>query len=101
MEACTSAAVAARTLRADQIEPESRTLSENVVEISTPPSAKCVKLDQLTSTPSVSDSTSANGLSANSTLSPFIRPLGFVAAGMSKGPVQVWPKSVDLWKHRV
>src|SRR5438105_12670901 len=102
MEDCPSTSVAATTLPADQIGLASRMLSENEVEISTPPSAKGVKLDQLTSTRPVSESTSAKGLSAISALIPFrICPFGFVAGGISKGPVHVCPKSVDRWNPRV
>src|SRR5205085_646686 len=102
MEDCPSIASAATMLRVDQTGLAFSMLSENVVEISTPPSAKGVKLDQLTSTRPVSESTSAKGLSAISALIPFrICPFGFVAGGISKGPVHVCPKSVDRWKPRV
>src|SRR6267154_2118529 len=101
MEDCPSTSAAATTLRGDQRAVASRMLSEKEVEISTPPRAKGVKLDQLTSTLPVSGSTSAKGLSAISTLRPFRRPFGFVAGGISNGPVHVCPKSVDRWKPRV
>src|SRR5438874_3115806 len=102
MDDCPSTGVAATILRLDQTGFAFRISSENVAEISTPPSAKGVKLDQLTSTRPVSESTSAKGLSAISALIPFrICPFGFVAGGISKGPVQVCPKSVDRWKPRV
>src|SRR5712664_1954134 len=101
---CPSTAVAATTLRTDQTGGPGlafRMLSENEVEISTPPSAKGVKLDQLTSTRPVSGSTSAKGLSATSTLRSFRSPFGLVADGISNGPVHVCPKSVDRWNPRV
>src|ERR1051326_8947644 len=101
MEDCPSIAVAPTILRLDQRGFASRMLSENVLEISTPPSAKGVKLDQLTNTRPVSGSTSAKGLSARSTLNPLRSPLGFVAGGISKGPVHVCPKSLERWKPRV
>src|SRR5438105_5178358 len=101
MEDCPSTSVAATTLPADQIGLASRMLSENEVEISTPPSAKGVKLDQLTSTRPVSGSLSAKGLSARSTLRPLRSPFGFVAGGIANGPVHVCPKSVDRWKPSV
>src|SRR6059036_1212430 len=101
MEDCPSMSAAATILRIDQTGFASIVLSENVVEISTPPNAKGVKLDQLTMTRPVSGSTSAKGLSARSTLSPDRSPFGFVAGGISNGPVHVCPKSVERWKPRV
>src|SRR5688572_28757451 len=102
MEDCPSEAVAATILLGDQAGGvPSRMLSENVVEISTPLIVKGVKLDQLISTRPVSGSTSANGLSAASTLMPFRTPFGFVADGISNGPVQVCPKSRDRWNPMV
>src|SRR5437660_11020322 len=101
MEDWPSTSAAATTLREDQTGLASMIVSENEVEISTPPRAKGVKLDQLTITRPVSGSTSAKGLSAISTLRPFRRPFGFVAGGISNGPVHVCPKSVDRWKPRV
>src|SRR5438093_13089985 len=101
MEDCPSMSAAATILRMDQAGFASIMLSENVVEISTPPGAKGVKLDQLTSTRPVSGSTSAKGLSARSTLDPKRSPFGFVAGRISNGPVQVCPKSLDRWKPTV
>ena len=89
IEDCPSTAVAPTILLADQVGVSLRMLSEKVAEISIPLSVKGVKLDQLTSTRPVSGSTSANGLSAASTLSPLRSPFGFVAGGISNGPVQV------------
>src|SRR5881396_2035768 len=72
-------------------------LSENVVEISTPPGAAGVKLDQLMITRPVSGSTSMNSLSASSTGDPFTStsPCGFVTGVTSNGPTHVCPQSVE------
>src|SRR6478672_4248207 len=94
MEPCPSARLAAMTRRAAHVGVAAvRRSSENVAEISTPPATTVVKLDQLTMTRPVSGSTSANSLSALSIASPLTstRPLGLVAAGISYGPVHVWP----------
>src|SRR6516165_6011012 len=92
-------------LRADQVGGVAVAMSsENVTEISTPPGAKAVdvKFDQLIITRPVSGSTSANSLSAASrAFAPLSRPCGFVADGISKGPVHVWPLSVDRCTHIV
>src|SRR5262249_1189698 len=79
-------------------------LSENVVEISTPPAAKVVevKFDHDIITRPVSGSTSATSLSAASNaLPPLVRPCGLVAGPISYGPCHVWPLSVDRWTHIV
>src|ERR1051326_7999945 len=101
MEDCPSIGVAATILRVDQRGFTSRMLSENVLEISTPPDAKGVKLDQLTNTRPVSGSTSAKGLSARSTLAPLRSPLGFVAGEISKGPLHVCPKLLERSNPRL
>src|SRR6516165_8747278 len=94
-------------LRADQVGGVAVAMSsENVTEISTPPGAKAVdvKLDQLIITRPVSGSTSANSLSAASrafAADPVSKPCGLVAVGISNGPDQVWPLSVDRCTHIV
>jgi len=69
------------------------------VETSTPPAAKAgdVKFDHERITRPVSGSTAANSLSAVSrAFAPALNnPCGLVAVGISKGPSQVWPKSVE------
>src|ERR1700730_16849032 len=91
-------AVAATIRRGDQVGGVAvRKSSENVVEISTPPGAAGVKLDQLMIRRPVSGSTSVNSLSAASRGDPpAVRsPWGFVTGGTSNGPAQVWPQSVE------
>src|SRR5262245_32316811 len=91
MDPCPSVAPAAMSRRAAHVGVAAvRRSSENVAEIS---ALLAVKLVQLTMTRPVSGSTSANSLSAASIASPLTStsPPGLVAAGISYGPVHVWP----------
>src|SRR5262249_43057496 len=104
-EPCPSGKDAATTRRGENTVTPDSPLSEVPHDFATPPGATdvTVKFDQQSMYRLVSGSTSASSLSAKSTGLPFTstKPLGFVAGVTSKGPLHVWPQSVERWIESV